>query len=105
MMASFPTKTFCPSEQRSPMWAPPHTWEKCQMRVLSPIVAPWSTIALGSITDAMSIFQRQGDAAAIPGGQVGCDQDFKGFEPFPSICVWLGVALQYPDHVVVILCM
>jgi hypothetical protein len=41
------TKTFCPIVQFRPMTAPAITWQKCQIRVPSPIVHGWSTRLLG----------------------------------------------------------
>ena len=39
----FMTTTFCPSVQRSPITAPPSTWQKCHTFVPAPIEAPSST--------------------------------------------------------------
>src|SRR5450759_1207238 len=43
ILTPFITTTFCPSEQRSPITAPPSTWQKCQTFVSGPICAPSST--------------------------------------------------------------
>ena len=47
------TTTFWPSELRSPITAPPSTWQKCHTLVPAPICAPSSTYA-DSCTNAVS---------------------------------------------------
>src|SRR2546423_8765893 len=45
ILTPFMTTTFCPSEQRAQITAPPSTWQKCQIFVSSPTCAPSSTYA------------------------------------------------------------
>src|SRR5438093_11190568 len=48
------------------------------------------------------VFQRQGHPAAIPGRQVGGDEDLEGMKTFASIGVGHRLAPKRLDHVVVI---
>src|SRR5262245_52526501 len=47
MTAPAPTKTFWPNVQPGPTRAPAMTWQKCQIRVPSPMAAGASTTAVG----------------------------------------------------------
>src|SRR5690242_18328127 len=101
-----PTNTFCPSEHRSPMTAPAHTWVQCQTRVPSPIVAPASTSA-DSCTDAprtefISVVERQRNAPPVARGQVCRDQKLQRLEALPPVGLRLRIAAQHVENVVVV---
>src|SRR5690606_35591149 len=102
MTTSLPTKTFCPREQPCPIRAPPQTWTKCQTRVPSPKMAPSSTMALGWIVTAMSVLQRQRNPPAVARRQISGNQDFQGFEPFPTVGFRFGLTTQYLDDIFVV---
>src|SRR5690606_17259691 len=100
MRTRLPTKTPWPSEQPSPIAAPPHTWTQCQMRLPAPMRAPSSTMAVGWML--MGSVQGQRHAHAVARRPVDGGQQRQGLQAFAAVGLGFRFAAQGLDDVVVV---